>query len=196
MNEIEKAQLAQTTIQCLMEASGSLEEIPGLIAKVIEVKAWERRLHHGRLYELPSLRDLVTRKPPEGWGQNPDKIEALLKGSPEVLAAWREEMTNKPHVHAGDGDNVTIRPERGNRKSYTLSRLKRENAELFEQVVAGELSANAAAIKAGWRKPTVTIPLGGDPDRLARAFVSKLGKELAHAVATAIFAGAGDGKGA
>lgn len=192
MNEIEKAQLAQSTVQCFTGACGRLDQLPRLLAKVIEVRAWERRLHHGRLYELPSLRDLVTRKPPEGWGQNPDKIEALLKDSPEVLAAWREEMTNKPHVHLGDNDNISIRPEQGTSKSYTLSRLKRENAELFEQVVAGKLSANAAAIKAGWRKPTVTIPLGGDPDRLARAFVSKLGKELAHAVASAIFAGAGD----
>jgi hypothetical protein len=69
-----------------------------------------------------------------------------------VLAMWREEMTNEPHKHLDEGDNVTIKPERGNGKSYTVSRLKRESPELFAQVVAGELSANAAAIKAGWRK--------------------------------------------
>lgn len=37
-------------------------------------------------------------------------------------------------------------------KAYTLDRLQRESPELFEQVKAGELSANAAAIKAGFRK--------------------------------------------
>jgi len=152
MNEIEKAQLAQDTVECLREASGSLDQFPSLIARVISERAWESRLHHGRLYELPSLRDLVTRKPPEGWGQNPDKIEALLKDSPEVLACWREEM--KEQGKRNDlCDNITeVKEATGTSKAYTLSRLKRENAELFQQVVAGELSANAAAIKAGWRK--------------------------------------------
>jgi hypothetical protein len=125
---------------------------------VIEVKAWESRLHHGRLYELPSLRDLVTRKPPEGWGQNPDKIEALLKDSPEVLAMWEKEMQlkpgPKPKAEGEDSsvNNINRTASKGTSKAYTLSRLKRENAELFQQVVAGELSANAAAVKAGWRK--------------------------------------------
>jgi hypothetical protein len=155
MNEIEKAELVQTTVDCFRRGCGSLENLPGLIAKVIEVKAWESRLHHGRLYELPSLRDLVTRKPPEGWGQNPDKIEALLKDSPEVLACWREEMKHKtgPKAESDLCNNITETTKgTGTSKAYTLSRLKRENAELFQQVVAGELSANAAAIKAGWRK--------------------------------------------
>jgi hypothetical protein len=37
----------------------------------------------------------------------------------------------------------------GNSASYTLARLKRDYPELAERVVAGELSANAAAIEAG-----------------------------------------------
>jgi hypothetical protein len=156
MNEIEKAQLAKTTIQCFTGLVGDLSSFPGLLRKVIEVKAWECRLHNGRLYELPSLRDLVTRKPPEGWGQNPDKIEALLKDSPEVLACWREEMTESKgrRSKVDNADNISNKPkvDAGTSKAYTLSRLKRENAELFQQVVAGELSANAAAVKAGWRK--------------------------------------------
>jgi len=156
MNEIEKAQLAKTTIQCFTGLVGDLSSFPGLLRKVIEVRAWESRLHNGRLYELPSLRELVTRKPLEGWGQNPAKIEALLKDSPDVLAMWREEMKEKTHDRGnqhtgGKSDNVNL-AKKGNSKAYTVSRLKRESPELFAQVVAGELSANAAAIKAGWRK--------------------------------------------
>ena len=33
---------------------------------------------------------------------------------------------------------------RGNSKAYTVSRLKRDRPDLFERVVAGELSANKA----------------------------------------------------
>jgi hypothetical protein len=73
-------------------------------------------------------------------------IEAVIKDNAEVLAMWREEMKGEPG-RPKTGDNVTPieRPDKGNSKAYTLSRLKRENAELFNQVVAGELSANAAS---------------------------------------------------
>ena len=40
----------------------------------------------------------------------------------------------------------------GTSKSYTISRLKKHRPDLFAKVVANELSANAAAIQAGFRK--------------------------------------------
>ncbi len=66
---------------------------------------------------------------------------------------WREEMTNdvgRPKKPADNeqevnSDIITNNPERGTAKSYTVSRLKRESPELFAQVVAGDLSANAAS---------------------------------------------------
>jgi len=187
MNEIEKAQLAQDTVECLREASGSLDQFPSLIARVISERAWESRLHHGRLYELPSLRDLVTRKPPEGWGQNPDKIEALLKDSPEVLACWREEMKGKPGRKEKGCDSQPIQTAKGTgNKAYTLDRLKRENAELFQQVVAGELSANAAAVKAGWRKKKTVIAMEDDATLTARNILAKMGSEWVKALKSAL----------
>jgi hypothetical protein len=62
---------------------------------------------------------------------------------------WREEMTGEPCKHHAH-DNVMS--TQGNSKSYTVSRLKRERPDLFKRVVDKELSANAAAIEAGWRK--------------------------------------------
>jgi hypothetical protein len=45
-------------------------------------------------------------------------------------------------------DNVTLEPKRGNRRAYVLSRLKRSRPDLFDKVVAGKMTANAAAIEA------------------------------------------------
>ena len=42
--------------------------------------------------------------------------------------------------------------DHGTSKAYTVSRLKRDRPDLFEKVVAGELSANKAAIEAGFRR--------------------------------------------
>ena len=49
------------------------------------------------------------------------------------------------------GDSVTF-DSRGNDRSYTLARLHRDHPALAERVERGELSANAAAIEAGFRK--------------------------------------------
>jgi hypothetical protein len=43
--------------------------------------------------------------------------------------------------------------EYGTGRNYTLARLRRDRPDLAARVRAGELSANAAAIEAGFRKP-------------------------------------------
>ena len=54
-------------------------------------------------------------------------------------------------VEDRSGYNITlINAIKGTSKSYTLSRLKRELPELFQEVIDGNLSANAAAIKVGF----------------------------------------------
>jgi hypothetical protein len=99
--------------------------------------------------EKPSVRQdvSITTKPLAGCGRPPEKLEALLVKEPEVQALYREATT------AGQGrpakektDIVSLKPKHGNSATYTLSRLKRERPDLFARVVAGELSANAAAI--------------------------------------------------
>jgi hypothetical protein len=158
LNEIERGQLCQSTIESLYEATGGLRVFPGLLKKIIANRAWERRVAKGRVIELDSLVQLITEKPYRGWGEDLKKVEAVIKDDPEALRMFREATTA---AHGGDrktedaaikSDNVTLEPERGNSLAYTLDRLHREAPELYEQVVAGELTANKAAIKAGFRK--------------------------------------------
>jgi hypothetical protein len=92
----------------------------------------------------------------QGCGSEPEKVEALLRDDPDVLTEWREATTAQ---HGGDrvngkskNNNIILAPIQGTSRSYTLDRLKRERPDLFRRVVKKELSANAAAIKAGWRK--------------------------------------------
>lgn len=49
-------------------------------------------------------------------------------------------------------DNNVISTRQGNDTEYTLRRIKRDAPELLEAIKRGELSVNAAAIKAGIRK--------------------------------------------
>jgi hypothetical protein len=68
------------------------------------------------------------------------------------------------------GDIVT-RFRRGNEASYTVARLRRDAPELADAVERGELSANAAAIRAGFRHKTWTAP--ADPELLAKRIATK-----------------------
>lgn len=77
-----------------------------------------------------------------------------------------------PGGQAGPGrgkktaDNIS-RFSHGTQASYTLARLERDRPELAVRVRAGELSANAAAIEAGFRIKTFSVPL--DVERAAAA---------------------------
>ena len=107
----------------------------------------------------------VTSKPLKGIAEDPNVIRRLLRDNPEVLAMFEEAIAEK---HGGDRrseaakpsikiDNVKLDNQGGNSLPYTVRRLEKTRPDLFEQVKAGQLSANQAAIKAGLRK--VKTPL-------------------------------------
>jgi predicted RNA-binding Zn-ribbon protein involved in translation (DUF1610 family) len=83
------------------------------------------------------------------------KVEALIENDAEVLAMWRAATTAPVGKPSHNNDNVSIKPRHGNSLAYTLDRLERQRPDLFARVVAKQLSANAAAIEAGFRKKPV-----------------------------------------
>lgn len=155
LNEIERGQLCQSTIESLYEATGGLRQFPSLLKKVIATRAWERRTVHGKVVELSSLRELITAKPVSGWGEDPSKVEAVIRDDPEALAAFREAMK-----HQGERtdirDNITeVEPPSatGTSRAYSISRVQREcDPQTVAAVMAGEMSPNAALVKAGVRE--------------------------------------------
>ena len=157
LNEIEKGQLCDSVMSAIHHGLGNLETVPALLRRIIESRAWEARQVKMRgVVKLANLRELITKEPMVGWGENPDRIEALIRDDAEVLAMWREAMKAQGKRNLPDNvKGVTA----GNSRSYTVSRLQREAPELFAQVVAGTISANAAAIQAGFRKKPTPLEL-------------------------------------
>lgn len=154
VNLRDKGALVEGLWHAVDDAANNLEAVPRSVKRVIETEAWRKREHRGRVFEHATFLDFITAKPLAGCGWPPEKVEALLKDEPEVLALWRKATTGKQGAHT---DNVSMKPEHGNSRAYTLARLKRERPDLFDKVCAGEVSANAAAIKAGWRKPPTPL---------------------------------------
>jgi hypothetical protein len=154
LNEIERAQLCQSTIESLYEATGGLRQFPSLLKKVIETKAWERRRVGGKVIELKSLRELIVSKPVHGWGEDPSKVEAVIRDDPEALAAFREAMKHQGERTDFDDNVIEVgRSAVGNSRAYSIARVQREcDPETVAAVMAGEMSPNAALVKAGVRE--------------------------------------------
>jgi hypothetical protein len=93
-------------------------------------------------------------------GRTFKKEGAKIRNDPEARALFRKETTRergrpkkKSEEELINGNNVPIkRPDRGNSEAFILQQLSQERSDLFSRVVSGELSANAAAKQAGWRK--------------------------------------------
>jgi hypothetical protein len=160
----EKGVLVESLWHAVDDAAGNLEAVPGLLRRVLETEAWRRRIYKGKTYEHQRFLDFIESKPLAGCGWEPGKVEALIKDDAKLLAMWRAEITGKKHVHRSDTDNISIKPKHGTSRAYTLDRLKREQPDIFARVVAGELTANAAAIEAGFRKSATPL------DSLRRAW--------------------------
>jgi len=154
LNEIERGQLCASTIQSLYKATGGLRQFPSLLKKVISEKAWERRTCHGNVVELKNLRELITEKPIRGWGEDPDKVEAVNRDDPAALLSFREAMKHQgERTDLGNIVPEVERQDRGNRRAYSLARVQREcDAETVAAVMAGEVSPNAALVRAGVRE--------------------------------------------
>jgi hypothetical protein len=97
------------------------------------------------------------------------------------------EKAGAPPAGERNGDNVTIR--RGNSESYLRRRLRRDRPDLLVRVDDGELSANAAAVEAGFRKPTASVPVD-TADAAVRALLRRFDcTTLTDALARACVAG-------
>lgn len=158
---------------------------------------------------LVSFREFIEAPPLRGLGQSVADIERLLGDDPEALARLREELTaprgnptGANQYNSGNSNNITLStktdlfteppkpaprpktaPDRGTRKDYTLSRLKKDAPALFEAVKAGKLSAHAAALEAGIRRPMRSIPVD-TPEAAIRALLRVFSVEaIAQALA-------------
>ncbi len=98
----------------------------------------------------------------------------------------RRGRPTKEEQEANKGNIVNF--IRGNNPGYAVARLQRDRPDLHERVLAGELSPHAAAIEAGFRKRTVSIPL--EPKAAAAALRRHFtNEELAELIEALVYAG-------
>jgi len=153
----DKQALVQSLWSIWNQGGAALGQLPQTIKSILDTEAWRSREVEGNTLSNATFREFVISAPLKGCGWK-DQVKAIQKvldlKSPEIAGRFRDAY------EGGQGarndltelnDNI-IKSEQGTSKSYTLSRLNRDYPKLYSRVLAGELSANAAAIKAGFRK--------------------------------------------
>jgi hypothetical protein len=191
--------------------AGALE----LLAALVEDRTWERLGDaRGRSFK-GRFRVFVESRPPFGLGYDADQLPKLLalrhphESVPEVaerMAAMRRGVESllraeiptalpvgTPGKDAGqslNGSGTTIRPSTGRDASYITGRLKRDDPELAEKVVRGEISPNAAAREKGWRKPRVIL---STPEKVADSIRKHMSPDARHRLAELLLVDSDEG---
>jgi hypothetical protein len=157
--EADRAGVLYYQMLTMVREQRSLTGLPDTLKEIIKTGAWKQWRWVGSCFKQKSLKEYLTIPPPNGVGIELDTVEKLIADDPEAFALYRAEMVAPKGINQHtkeDNDNISIlQPGHGTSLAYTLDRLKRERLDLFEQVKAKQLSANAAAVEAGFRrKPT------------------------------------------
>ena len=187
MAELERRDIYVSNLQmALNEGEHGLSAVPGHIKKIIREDMWQDRIVQatGERARYDQFAEFIADSPPDGLGTDVDMLKRMCEDDEEALHLLREVVTGEAgdNQHTEVSDNIRDqKPSGGTSKDYTLDRLAREDAELYERVVEGEMSANQAAIEAGFRDKKASIPVhkGGTP-QLERAAKSLAGHFDGH----------------
>ena len=144
------------------DGAGDMRVFESLLVQVIDSGAWKSfRTPNGVPVQPESFRKFVADRPPFGLGTTPEKIYRVIGDDNDAVVKMRDllkEKAGRPANNDDKSDNIVMElNKQGNSRAYTLDRLTRERPDLRQRVDNGELSANAAAIEAGFRPVTFTV---------------------------------------
>lgn len=198
MEQGENLRLRDTYVNSLARslASGSaLANVPSLIKKVIAEQMWRERFvtQTKQVIVFKSFREFIEADPPEGLKTSVslllrictdyEDMEAVSLISTEVGGS--KGGSNNPdgnNQHSKPVVNVSItnidhgdKPTRGDTTDYTVRRIAKQRPDIHAKMLAGELSPNAAAIEAGFRKTKFQLPT--DPAAAGRYLAGRVDHE-------------------
>jgi hypothetical protein len=160
--------------QAISDGNIGLNNVPGLLRRIIKEEAWRERLVHqtGELVRFEKFTDFLNALPPEGLHADLHKIKLLCSNDPDVLDLLDQVTVGKVGAPAGNRnaarggtirDMSTVTKSRGrvsptgNSTQRVLRVLRTANPELYEAVRGKQKTAAAAMREAGLRKRVVQV---------------------------------------
>lgn len=166
----QRATLVEALSSSLTHGGTALGTVPKAVARVLEEGAWREFVtSRGEHVQHDRFADFVTTPPLKGLGSDIALVQRIVADDKGTLDLLDQALQN---VHGGDhskSNNVPLAPA-GNTASKALRRLRKDAPELHAEVLAGNLSAHGAMVKAGYRPKTVSVPVG-KPEAVARSLL-------------------------
>lgn len=170
----------------IFNADSGLGSAPKLLKQVLKGKEnamWKKFVtQRGEVVEHDSFEAFVETPPLKGLGADMGLVKRIAGLDSETFDLLDQALKRKPgRPSAPEGEKETVsnthgfeRPATGTR-ARALRKLRTDAPELHEQVLAGNLSAHAAMVQAGFRKRTLTVPV--DPEKAAAAIKRNFTKD-------------------
>lgn len=135
VNDPITGQVAQPTFQAYWEATTGKS-----FEKWLELEQTYAFVCHFKPEMIHSLYSVAQKEKRAAENQAANDVKVRRKGRPENSNTNNKDVT------------IFSDPIRGNNPSYALRRLAKDRPDLHAQCLAGELTANAAMVEAGFRK--------------------------------------------
>lgn len=148
--------------QMLSSGDVNLDTMPQLILRIIDEDMWRQRALPQRRWELSrefaTFEEFVTADPLDGLRTSVQTLKDLCRRNTRAVDAIDRATQHGRGGDHSNGNNIPIasRPE-GTSQAKALRRLRKDRPDLHARVLAGKLSAHAAAIEAGFRPRTFTV---------------------------------------
>jgi hypothetical protein len=171
------AHLVDALGSALRSGEHGLSTVPGLLERVLTEGSWRKFItKRGEQVEHERFADFVTTPPLAGLGTTVEMLQRIIGDRVELVDRLDELMRN-PVGHPGKGNNVTRSKRPGNTREQALRRLRKDAPELHAEVLAGRLTAHAAAVQAGFRPRTFTVRMDS-PESIANSLRRQLDPEM------------------
>ncbi len=158
------ANLVEALGSALREGDHSIGTVPGLVKRVLREESWREFVtQRGEHVRHERFADFVVAQPLRGIGGSVKLVRRIVADDPEAMDLLDRAMQagsrpgeRRDLVHNMNGVEQPTAP-RGTSKEYALRRLRKDAPDLHAEVLAGNLTAHAAMVKAGFRPETFTV---------------------------------------
>lgn len=170
--------------------SDNFDEIADLVIRIVADDMWREfttKMHEHVVHE--SFESFVEAQPLAGIGTTVTTLRRICAGSMAALDALDRAVqapvgTNQ-HSREDVANSNSHRPT-GTTSTQALRRLRKDRPDLHAEVLAGNTSAHAAMVTAGFRPKTFTVR-ADDPDRIAATLRRQLDHDTLVAVSERLF---------
>ena len=161
----------------------NVAQIPALLVQIVNDDRWRHFITKlGDEVTYTRFADFAATAPTAGLGISVEVLRKLVQDDPVAVDALDRATQGK---HGGDRsklDNIQLaEAPTGTSEAATVRRLRKDRPDLHAKYLANEISANAAAILAGFRPKTFTVRTD-KPDSIVATLRRQLDPEVLRAV--------------